>query len=64
MPLKQTYNEFIYKSKEIFGSNTLDYSKVNYINSRTNIILVCKAHGDFTIKPKYHIKEAVQYVKE
>lgn len=51
---KQTLQEFINKSKTIFN-NTLDYSKVDYINSRTNVILICKIHGEFKIAPKDHI---------
>lgn len=51
---KQTQEEFIYKSKNIFGDQ-LDYSESFYINSRTPIILICKIHGKFIIKPKDHI---------
>ena len=51
---KQTQTEFINKSKKIFG-NKLDYSKVNYVNSRIEIILICKEHGEFLIKPKDHL---------
>jgi hypothetical protein len=51
---KQTQEEFITKSRIIFG-NTLDYSKVVYVNSWTEIILTCPKHGDFTIAPKDHL---------
>ena len=51
---KQTQDEFIDKSIVIFGDQ-LDYSKVDYIDSRTEVILMCKSHGDFNIKPKDHI---------
>lgn len=51
---KQTKEEFIYKSKLIFN-NLLDYSLVNYINSTTNVILTCKIHGNFIIKPAAHL---------
>lgn len=54
MPTKQTQQEFIDKSMCLFGDQ-LDYSKVNYINSRTEVVLICKQHGDFEIKPKDHI---------
>jgi hypothetical protein len=54
MCLKQTQDDFIEKSKNIF--NNLDYSKVKYINSKTNIILVCKTHKEeFTIQPGPHL---------
>jgi hypothetical protein len=51
---KQTRDEFVTKSKDIFGDN-IDYSKMIYINSRTKIILVCKKHGDFIVAPKDHL---------
>lgn len=54
MAAKQTLNQFLEKSKRIFG-DTLDYSLVNYIDSRTKIILICKLHGKFEIAPKDHI---------
>lgn len=47
---------FIKKSKEIHG-DIYEYDKSIYINSKTNIILTCKEHGDFIIKPDYHIND-------
>lgn len=32
-----------------------DYSKVDYINSKLPVIVTCKIHGDFNIKPKDHL---------
>jgi len=32
-----------------------DYSKVNYINSRTKVEIICKEHGSFLQTPKQHI---------
>jgi hypothetical protein len=54
MPAKQTQQEFIDKSIKIFGDQ-LDYSKVNYVDSRSKIILTCKKHGNFYIKPGDHL---------
>lgn len=51
---RQTKEDFIQKSKDIFGDK-LDYSKVNYVDSRTKITITCKDHGDFIIAPKDHI---------
>ena len=53
---KRKFNleEFINKSKEVHG-NKYDYSKVNYINSRTNIIIICPEHGEFFPSPGNHI---------
>ena len=32
-----------------------DYSLVNYINNRTNVIIVCPEHGVFNQRPDSHI---------
>ena len=45
-----TNKEFINKSKNIFG-DLYDYSKVNYINSKEKVCVICKEHGDFYIEP-------------
>ena len=37
-------------------NNTYDYSKLDYKNIRTPITIICKKHGDFNIKTKYHEK--------
>ncbi len=34
--------------------NTYDYSKVNWVNASTKIIVVCKKHGEFEIDPYNH----------
>ena len=31
--------------------NKFDFSKTNYINCRTKLILICKEHGEFNCKP-------------
>jgi hypothetical protein len=40
-------------------NNKYDYSKVNYINSRTSVIIICKIHGEFTQTPDAHISSRV-----
>lgn len=42
--------DIIDRLKKIHG-NKYDYSKVEYINANTKIILTCKTHGDFSILP-------------
>lgn len=42
--------KFIIKAKEKFGDK-FDYSKVEYINSNTPVIIVCPIHGEFQSKP-------------
>ncbi len=49
-----TTQEFIIKSKKIFG-DSFDYSKVNYINSKILVKLICHKHGEFYLRPSVHI---------
>lgn len=53
MAIKLTTEEFIKKAKLIHGDLYL-YDKVNYTNAHTKVILTCKLHGDFSIKPNNH----------
>ena len=45
---------FIEKAKSIHNDK-YDYSKVNYINTDTQIIIICREHGEFTQIPDFHI---------
>jgi hypothetical protein len=45
---------FIQNAIKIHGDK-YDYSKVNYINSKTDVIVICKSHGEFTQRPSHHI---------
>lgn len=49
---KRTSNteEFIEKARKLYG-DLYDYSKVDYVNSRTKVIIVCKKHGEFSVTP-------------
>ena len=47
-------NSFIEKAINIHN-NKYDYSKVNYINADTQIIIICREHGEFTQIPDFHI---------
>ena len=51
---KYTTEEFIKKLKEVHG-NKYDYSLVNYKNSETNIIIICKKHGEFKQSAWHHL---------
>ena len=46
---KITTEEYLERVKSIHV-NKYDYSKVEYINTRTKVILICKTHGAFEIK--------------
>lgn len=46
---------FIKKSKGKFG-NKFIYTKVDYVNYHTKVIIVCTIHGDMELTPDAHIK--------
>jgi very-short-patch-repair endonuclease len=48
-------DKFINKANKIHN-NKYDYSKVEYINSQTKIIIICKEHGEFIQKPNEHLR--------
>ena len=41
---------FIRRAKEIYGDK-YDYSKVQYVDGKTNICIICPKHGEFWKKP-------------
>ena len=45
---------FIKKAKEIHGSK-YDYSKVEYKNAKTKVIIICSTHGEFEQQAGSHI---------
>lgn len=51
---KLTLEQFKNKSKEKHGDK-YDYSKVNYINNSTKILIICKKHGEFYQSPDMHM---------
>ncbi|MBR6517568.1 MAG: DUF723 domain-containing protein [Bacilli bacterium] len=46
--------EFIKKAIEKHGDK-YDYSLVDYINNKTNVIVICPIHGEFLVNPYKHI---------
>ncbi|MBP6740820.1 MAG: hypothetical protein KA146_12560, partial [Leptospiraceae bacterium] len=48
-----TQEEVIRDFKETHGDR-FDYSKVNYVNAKTYVTIVCKVHGDFLQLPDSH----------
>ena len=46
---------FIEKASQIHN-NYYDYSKVNYINSKTKVIIICPIHGEFEQTPENHLR--------
>lgn len=54
MSIKLTTNEFIERAK-LKHDNKYNYSKVEYINSKTKVIIICPIHGEFEQKPYNHL---------
>lgn len=52
---KSTTEEFIKKAISVHG-DTYNYSKVNYINKKIKIIIICKIDGDFLQRPADHLR--------
>ena len=53
--MKRTREQFIEKAIEIHGDK-YDYSKVEYINSRQKVYMICPEHGEFWQTPNAHIQ--------
>lgn len=52
--LSLTREGFLEKAKKVHGDKFI-YDKVLYSNNRTDVIITCLEHGDFTQKPNYHL---------
>lgn len=50
-------NDFVEKAKVIHG-DCYDYSKSNYLNYRTSVIIHCRVHGEFEQTPSNHLSGA------
>jgi len=49
-----TTEEWIEKANGVHG-NKYDYSKVEYINTNTKVVIICKVHGEFEQTPGNHL---------
>ena len=54
MAKKLTTEDFIRKARLVHG-NKYDYSKIEYVNIRTKIIIICPEHGEFKQTPNGHL---------
>lgn len=52
--MKHSNESFIAKSREVHG-DLYDYSKINYVNNRTLVEIICKKHGSFFQTPHNHL---------
>jgi len=51
---KPTTQEWIERAKEVHGDK-YDYSKVEYINAKTKVCIICPQHGEFWQVPNNHL---------
>ena len=54
MATKLTTEEFIAKAREVHGDK-YDYSRVNYVNAKTKVEIICPEHGSFWQTPTNHL---------
>ena len=50
-----TTEEFIERAKKVHGDK-YDYSKVEYVDKKTPIIIICPIHGEFEKSPEKHLR--------
>lgn len=60
---KKTTEQFVVEAKAKFGDK-FDYSKVDYVNSRTPVIIVCPIVGEFEMQPIQHLISKTGYTAE
>lgn len=53
---KKTTEQFISQAREIHGDK-YDYSKVEYVNHRVYVEIICPKHGSFWQRPDVHISQ-------
>ena len=51
----KTINSFIQDAIKVHN-NKYNYSKVNYINNKTKVKIICPIHGDFLQTPHAHLR--------
>jgi hypothetical protein len=55
MPKKKTLEEVIADFRKAHGDR-YDYSKVEYVNAKTKVLIICQDHGEFWQRPGCHKK--------
>tara|TARA_R110000765_G_scaffold45850_11_gene94754 strand:+ start:12545 stop:13075 length:531 start_codon:yes stop_codon:yes gene_type:complete len=48
---------FLERAKKVHGS-TYDYSKVNYTTTEKKVVIICKIHGEFLMRPRAHYADS------
>ena len=54
MSIKKTTEEFISEAVSVHA-NKYDYSKVEYVNAKTKVCIICPEHGEFWQTPNAHL---------
>lgn len=49
-----TTEEFVVKARKVHGDR-YDYSEVEYVNSNLDVMVICRIHGGYRVKPKNHV---------
>ena len=58
MPKRRTTQEFIEKSKALFGPDAFDYSSTFYVESKAPLVIICKKHTkEITVTPEQHYRK-------
>ena len=55
MKQSKSFETFLLKAKNKY-EDKYDYSKVEYVNSKTKVCIICPKHGEFYITPKQHLQ--------
>jgi len=55
---RDTKDDFINKAQKVHGQQ-YDYSKVQYVNTNTPVVIICPEHGEFPQQPNNHIQGKV-----
>ena len=50
---KKSNNTFISELEEIFQGKGYDFSKVDYVNDKTKVTIICPEHGEFSQTPNH-----------
>ena len=58
--MKRLWTEEIVKRFCEKNGDKYDYSKVEYVNARTKVCVVCREHGEFWVKPGDHLRQLKQ----
>ena len=52
--LKMDTEKFVERANRVHSS-VYDYSRVNYVNANTKVIIICSEHGEFKQRPDFHL---------